>query len=88
VIPADIEAPGFAGMMGDRGRSELRVGQSPVHVLRHDQRHPVVRWQVNNTFDGVVGDATLVVGGIPKGTDPFRLSNPLLARRQALGDDR
>lgn len=71
VIPADIEAVGSAGMMGIAADPNFASNNLlyTCYAATNDIR--VVRWQVNNTFNGVVGGATVIVGGIPKGADHF-----------------
>jgi glucose/arabinose dehydrogenase len=66
VHPADVAPAGEAGMMSvavDPGFASNRFIYT-CYTATNDNR--VVRWQVNNTLNGVVGAGTVVVQGLAK----------------------
>lgn len=70
VTPADVAPAGAGGMMGvaiDPNFASNKLIYT-CYTATNDNR--VVRWQVNNTFNGVVGGGTVLVT-ITKGTDHF-----------------
>jgi glucose/arabinose dehydrogenase len=70
VIPPDVVAADTAGMMGIAVDPTFTSNKLlyTCYAATNDVR--VVRWQVNNTLNGVVG-STVVVDGIPRGADHF-----------------
>jgi aldose sugar dehydrogenase len=66
VTPADVAPISEAGMMGlavDPGFASNRFLYT-CYTAPNDNR--VVRWQVNNTFNGIVGGGTVLVSGLGK----------------------
>jgi glucose/arabinose dehydrogenase len=66
VTPADVAPAGEAGMMGlavDPGFASNRLIYA-CYTATGDNR--VVRWQVNNTLNGVAGAGTVLVQGLSK----------------------
>jgi aldose sugar dehydrogenase len=66
VTPADVAPAGEAGMMGlavDPGFASNRLVYA-CYTATGDNR--VVRWQVNNTLNGVTGAGTVLVQGLSK----------------------
>jgi glucose/arabinose dehydrogenase len=66
VTPGDVAPAGEAGMMGlavDPGFASNRLIYT-CYTATGDNR--VVRWQVNNTLNGVVGGGTVLVQGLAK----------------------
>jgi glucose/arabinose dehydrogenase len=69
VAPADVAAEASAGMMGMAVDPNFASNNLIYACYTTTNDNRVVRWQVNNTFNGVVGATVLVQ--IPKGADHF-----------------
>ena len=70
VTPADVDAAGSAGMMGIAVASTFTSDRFVYTCYAATNDIRVVRWQVNNTFNGTI-NSSVVVDGITKGTDHF-----------------
>jgi glucose/arabinose dehydrogenase len=66
VTPPDVTAEGMMGLAVDPNFASNQLIYA-CYITLNDVR--VVRWQVNNTFNGVVGGGTVLVDGITLGND-------------------
>jgi glucose/arabinose dehydrogenase len=66
VTPADVQPFGMMGLAVDPNFASNKLIYTS-YIATNDVR--VVRWQVNDTFNGVVGDGTVLVDGLTIGND-------------------
>lgn len=71
VTPVDVAVAGSAGMMGITADPNFASNNLIYACYTATNDNRVVRWQVNNTFNGVIGGGTVVVDGITKGADHY-----------------